>query len=108
MNIAQSSHHPASQNKENGEEETKEEEEYEILPLELIQVDDVTQLKGVTLLLSHLPEAIEFYLCRVVFPEGRAKEKQDKNGFKKLNLFFFFFFFFSYATPINKITSFWL
>jgi hypothetical protein len=40
----------------------------ELLPLELLQVDDPLQLKNVNALLSLVPETVLFYLNKLVFP----------------------------------------
>jgi hypothetical protein len=44
-------------------------DDLEVLPLELIQPDDPSQIKSAYSLLSKLPEAIEYYLTQLVFPD---------------------------------------
>merc|ERR1711865_467791 len=53
---------------ENENENENEEAPPELLPLELLQVDDPIQLKNVNRLLSHVPETVLFYLDKLVFP----------------------------------------
>merc|ERR1712166_1607709 len=56
------------QEDENENENENEEAPPELLPLELLQVDDPIQLKNVNRLLSHVPETVLFYLDKLVFP----------------------------------------